>query len=63
MLVLAHNLREQLRDAVGAQWGKVHCNIKMQFTEDEGRNLSFSLLRQLRFREDNRDRRRCTATA
>ena len=21
----------------------VHCNIKMQFTEDEGRNLSISL--------------------
>jgi hypothetical protein len=30
--------------AVGAQWGKVHCNIKVQFTEDEGRNLPISLL-------------------
>ena len=49
MLVLAHNLREQLRDAVGAQWGKVHCNIKMQFTEDEGRNLSISLLAPFTF--------------
>lgn len=29
--------------AVGAHWGMVHCNIEVQFTEDEDRNLSISL--------------------
>ena len=33
----------RIRMAVGAHWGMVHCNIKVQFTEDEGRNLSISL--------------------
>ena len=44
--------RMRCRSAVGYgapqhQWGMVHCNIEvhLQFTEDEGRNLSISLQR------------------
>ena len=33
----------RIRMAVGAHWGMVHCNIKVQFTEDGGGNLSISL--------------------
>ena len=31
--------------AVRAQWGQVHCNVNVQFTEDGGKNLSISLLK------------------